>query len=479
VSETIVCEIPLNFKPVAEAVSRLAGYLEVQTLRCSRGGQGVDYGDVERGVAEIVAGIERASHETLLRALDIDAARIEVGGETYTHVGRSPGKYRTLAGEVEVDRNLYRLLGVRNGPTLDAISARAGAIGDGWLPGAAQAMAFLLQQTTSRDAAAASQELVRLPYSRASFENVPHRLAAKYLDHHADIEDLLVQQMEIPAEARSVSVSLDRVSVPMEEPRQRPVGRPRKNAPKRPVERVFRMAYCGTVTLHDGDGEALHTIRYGTMPSEDADYLISQMASDVFRLLERRPELQVVELADGAPELWNLMDAHLNQETLGAAPSRLIDFWHVIEKLAPAARCIYGDRAVEVLQRWRSRLRSQSGAAKGILRELRESGHEWTRSDGSVPVHEAITYLRNGQDRMNYATARQDGLPIGSGNIEATCKSLVAARMKRPGSRWKTETGEHVIKLRALAQSDRWSEAMEHFHTTQRRSVRVRVRRAA
>jgi hypothetical protein len=45
--------------------------------------------------------------------------------------------------------------------------------------------------------------------------------------------------------------------------------------------------------------------------------------------------------------------------------------------------------------------------------------------------------------------------------------------MKRPGSRWKEATGEHLLHLRALALSDRWPAAMQLTLAPLRRSVRA------
>src|SRR2546426_9213999 len=135
-----------------------------------------------------------------------------------------------------------------------------------------------------------------------------HLVAALAVADHQDIEDALIDAVEVPAEACSVSISLDRVSVPMEEPRRRPVGRPRKGAPKRPVERNFRMAYCGTVTLHDENGAGRYTIRYGCMPEGDIIGLRNRMVADVATLRSKCPDLKIQLLCDGAPEMWNLLE---------------------------------------------------------------------------------------------------------------------------------------------------------------------------
>ena len=55
---------------------------------------------------------------------------------------------------------------------------------------------------------------------------------------------------------------------------------------------------------------------------------------------------------------------------------------------------------------------------------------------------------------MKYAKAREMGLPIGSGNVEATCKCVVAVRFKRSGARWKPEGAEPLLHTRAWMTSD-------------------------
>jgi hypothetical protein len=402
----------------------------------------------------------------------VDAPAVVIDGRVHTRVHRDEGRYYTLAGDVVVTRSLYRA--ERNGKVVDPVSLRAGAIDGGWLPETATAMAHLLQQGPSRDAEQTAHRLGCLPYSRCSFERVGHAVGDLYGASKTAIDDALIVALEIPAAAQAVSFGLDRVSLPMEEPRPRPVGRPRKDAPKRPVQRVYRMAYCATITFHDETSAALHTIRQGAVPSVEPVELCDRLLADAVAILQQRPDLRVVLLSDGAPEMRTLLRAALDETTLGTKVYELLDFWHLVEKLAPAARVVYGEQdGGEGLRCWRVDLLNRQAAPDDILTALRESGREHVRVGEDRPVHDAITYLDNHRELLGYPGARRRGLPIGSGATEATCKSLFTVRMKRSSARWKEPTARDVIHLRALALSDRWDQALHLTLAPLRKAVRV------
>src|SRR6266516_3997907 len=336
----MVIEVPDELVEVGKVMAEHLESLQRTMARLGTG-KAVDYAAIEEAMQESAAGTELAGHRAILQRLDIDVPAVVIGGIRYTRVGRCEGAYHTMVGSVSVERSLYRQSGERGGQpggrVVDAVSLRAGVVGDGWLPQTARAMSFAVQQGTSREAEKTAQEFRRLPYSRASFERVTHVVGALAVAEHQDIEDALIDAVEVPGEATSVSVSLDRVSVPMEEPRPRPVGRPKKGAAKRPVERNFRMAYCGTVTLHDKTGAGRYTIRYGCMPEGDIVGLRDRMVADVATLRSKRADLKIELLCDGAPEMWNLLEE-------GFIPKFdndlccLVDRHHLKEKLrGPAA----------------------------------------------------------------------------------------------------------------------------------------------
>jgi len=474
----VVIEVPEELRGLGEAFAAMVARVQGTVARTG-GGKAIDYGQVEAAITEEAGAMERAAHRAILQALDIDVPAVVIGGIRYVQVERCEGPYHTLAGSVSIERSLYRQSGQRGGQpggrVVDAVGLRAGVVEKGWLPRTAQVMAHEVQKGTSREAVATAGEYGRLPYSRSSFERVAHLVGALTVAGRQDIEDVLIDALEVPEEARSVSVSLDRVSVPMEEPRPRPVGRPRKGAPKRPIEVKYHMAYCGTVTLHDKQGEALHTIRYGCMPKGDVLGMRDRLGADAATLMSKRA-LEIVLLCDGAPEMWGLLDEWFTPERFEGEIHRLVDLHHVMEKLGAAARVIDGaQKADERLSRWRLSLLNRSTAATDILDELLACGLDEGPGEDH-PVHAAITYFQShsqNADRMNYARARRLGLPLGSGNVEATCKSLFEMRLKRCGARWKDETAQHIVQLRALALSDRWGPAVALTLRPLRKAVRA------
>lgn len=255
----------------------------------------------------------------------------------------------------------------------------------------------------------------------------------------------------------------------MAEPKPRPVGRPKKNAAKRPLDVVYRMAYCGVITWYDAETVPLGSIRYGEMPTPEAAALLEdRMRDDLDTLLERHPDMALVSLADGAPEMQQMLDRVTGGREVKA---RLVDFWHAVEYFA-AALAVVG-APPQTLPKWRRTLRDTQNGARNILIRLRTLGAEL--DDVPEALADAVRYFTNQQERMGYAAAAAAGLPIGSGTVEATCKTLVTMRMKRPGARWMLDGGQAILAIRSLATSGVWPTAANFLVSKATRDVQARA----
>lgn len=165
----IMIEVEAEYQPLAEAFGQLLACVKTQR-NAPADGAAVDYSQAEQEVAQRACALERAAHQVMLRALDVDGPQVEVDGQLYRRVLRSVGNYYTMAGPIEVEQSLYRKAGERTGATVDAILLRIGAVADRWLPQTAATMAWECQRAPSREAEQAADKWQRLPYSRSAFE---------------------------------------------------------------------------------------------------------------------------------------------------------------------------------------------------------------------------------------------------------------------------------------------------------------------
>ncbi|MBK8696544.1 MAG: hypothetical protein IPN17_30835 [Deltaproteobacteria bacterium] len=130
-----------------------------------------------------------------------------------------------------------------------------------------------MQLDPSREATQAAHQLGVLPYSRASFGRVAHRVGELVMQERERVESALIAAYALPVEATGVVISLDRVAVPMEEPRRRPRGRPAKGR----GEAACRAALAHGVLRDRDDPRRLRQgchDPHGRMPGGDVDGLV-------------------------------------------------------------------------------------------------------------------------------------------------------------------------------------------------------------
>jgi len=139
----------------------------------------------------------------------------------------------------------------------------------------------------------------------------------------------------------------------------------------------------------------------------------------------------------------------------------IVDFCHAADHLKRGCEAIWPhhpDQSKAKFERLRTTLKEVEGGADKVIGSFR---YYLGRLSGKnkEALQTELTYFLNQRSRMNYATYLKQGLPIASGVIEATCKTLVTQRMKCSGMRWGMFGGQAILSLRSLIQSDRRPQA--------------------
>ena len=156
----------------------------------------------------------------------------------------------------------------------------------------------------------------------------------------------------------------------------------------------------------------------------------------------------MVKLADVARDNWSFLGQLAPQ---AASSEELFDFFHAAEHLKAATDAAYGKNNSQgrvQYEKQRHVLRHEHGGVEQVIRALRYLHRKHPRRKR---LKEVLGYFRRNRKRMDYAGAAQRGLPIGSGVVEAACKTLVTERMKRSGMRWRQDGGQAILTLRGWA----------------------------
>jgi hypothetical protein len=418
----------------------------------------------------VLAVLEEVGRETLeQRLVEIAASfpdEILVDGVPYKRHQPGIGAYHSLSGPLQPSRDTYRMVGVRNGPTVVPLELAAGIV-EGATPALGYNIAHGYACHDMRQHGEALEAAHRVPPARATLERMATRIAASAVTAAPRIEADLRRGERLPEGAHGIAMGLDRGSVPMAE--ERPADAPPKPEPKRskprvrvrppPIDVNYRMAYVGTVSIVDAQGKALLTRRYAAPACDDPGVLVGAMTADVRAALKRCPTLHVGAVQDGAPEMWSLtrggLQALVDDGTIDHWAEG-IDRYHLLERLGKALEAcgLPDSERAPLLTHWNERLDAQDSAIDSIEQDLIRRYAELP-ADKQERLWEHLVYLRNNKDRMRYVTLAVSGLPVGSGVTESAAKTVIGQRTKASGQRWSEPGLRGVLRLRGIHQSGR------------------------
>ena len=219
--------------------------------------------------------------------------------------------------------------------------------------------------------------------------------------------------------------------------------------------REAKLGCVFTQTMTDKDGRPLRDDNSTTYVGgiEEAKPFGERIyAEAVRRGLNRATRVAV--LGDGAPWIWTIADHHFH----GAI--QIVDLYHARQHISDLGKLVYGSVPAKsdewIRMRYDELDRGEIEELVRTIRRLRPRSDEAKKA-----VRRAGQYFANNAKRMRYADFRRQGLFVGSGVVEAGCKTLFGRRLKQSGMHWTTRGANSIIALRCIRLSGRTEEFYE------------------
>jgi hypothetical protein len=163
---------------------------------------------------------------------------------------------------------------------------------------------------------------------------------------------------------------------------------------------------------------------------------------------------RVVVLGDGAKWVTTIAQLHFHEAI------QIIDLYHARQHVSELCKALFPDDDKQIS---RHRLRwwtiMDTGNIEKIIRDAATKLPP--QSTTSNKVEKELAYLDRNKERMRYANFRAKGIFVGSGVVEAGCKTAIGSRCKQSGMEWSVRGANAIISLRCLMLSGRLEEFWE------------------
>jgi len=324
-------------------------------------------------------------------------------------------------------------------------------------PGVRRMHALVGQQAPFDHGREQMQVLAGLTVTTKSVERIAEAMGSDIAwREQAEIDQAL--QLDLPvltgAPIPVVYVQMDGTGIPVV--KKETVGRPGKRDGQPAHTREVKLGCVFTQTRWDEKGFALRDPDSTTYTGaiETAEEFGKRIYREALQRGWSRARKKVV-IGDGAEWIWNLVAEHF------PGAREIVDLYHARQHLWTVARQLYPQE--EVQQKAWMKVHQKRLLDKGKIEKLVSELHSIATTNPQLAekIRTEAVYFERNAERMRYPRFRRQHLFVGSGVIEAGCKTVVGSRLKQSGMFWTVRGANAILALRCSHLNGRFEDYWE------------------